>query len=401
MAGNQKVVLLIENSRESGRAFLRGVSQYARLHRPWTFYCEPPFYYRASTYNSYRWAGIRKRTLADLKAWGATGIIARDSVDMDGIIGMGLPTIFFRAVTTVLRKGFPYVITDNEAIGRMGAEHFLDRGFRNFAYLGYHDMPWSNERAKSFDKRIAEAGFQTHFFEELRSSKRPSLNKDQNTIKKWLEGLPKPVGIMVCNDNRAHDVIEVCKIIGMRIPEKIAVLGVDNDELECELMDPRLSSVAINCERAGYEAAQLLDKIMDGEEVTKQVVLAHAMYVVSRQTTDIEAVEDEDVAFALRYIREHAHTPIGVQDVADSVALTIRALQKKFRLVLDRTIHDQIQNVHIEQARQMIVGTNLQISEIALSLGYSGAEKLSRSFRNKMGMAPLEYRKQYGSYIPH
>ena len=206
---------------------------------------------------------------------------------------------------------------------------------------------------------------------------------------------------MVCNDNRAHDVIEVCQIMGIHIPEEIAVLGVDNDELECELMDPRLSSVAINCEQAGYEAANLLDKIMHGKKVRKQIVLAPAMYVVSRQSTDIEAVDDEDVALALRYIREHAHTPIGVQDVADSVALTVRALQKKFRLFLNRTVHDQIQNTHIEQARQMIVGTNLQISEIAMNLGYSGAEKLSRSFRNKMGMAPLEYRKQYGFYMPH
>jgi len=397
----QKVVLLIENSRESGREFLRGVAKYARLHRSWTFYCEPPFYYRTVTYKSYRWAGIRKRALSELKAWGATGIIARDSVKMDEVIAMGLPTIFFRATTTVLRQGFPYVITDSEAIGRLGAEHFLERGFRNFAYLGFNDLPWSIERAKSFGKRIAEAGFQTHFYEESRSRSRPSYKKEQKMIEKWLGRLAKPVGIMVCNDNRAHDVIEVCKIMGVHVPEEIAILGVDDDKLECELLEPSLSSVALNCERGGYEAAELLDKMMRGEKVGRQFVLIKPTHVVSRQSTDIEAVEDEDVALALRYIRQHARTPIGVQDVADSVALTVRTLQKKFRLVLDRTVHHQIQIARIKQAQQMLVETNLNISEIALSLGYSGAEKLSRTFRSRTGIGPREYRRRYGEPPTH
>lgn len=396
MAETQKIVLLIENSRESGREFMRGVAKYARHHRPWTFHFETPFHYKAATYKLHRWAGIRKRTMSELKAWGATGIIARDCVDMDEIISLDLPTILFRAIDTELRKGFPYVITDSEAIGRLAAEHFLDRGFRNFAYFGFNNIPSSNERGKTFSKKIDQAGFQVHLYEESQSRSQRSLEKEQMAIGNWLRGLVKPVGLMVCNDHCARDLIEISMNMGIRVPEEVAILGVDNDELECELMDPSLSSVALNCERAGYEAAELLDKMMHGTEVEEKVVLVQAKYVVPRRSTEIEAVQNKDVADALRYIRDHAHTPIQVQDVAYSVALSVRALEKKFRLELDRTIFDQIQNTRMEEARRMLIETNLQISEIALSLGYSGAEKLSRSFRKEMGMTPLKFRRRYG-----
>ena len=215
----------------------------------------------------------------------------------------------------------------------------------------------------------------------------------------WLKSLPKPVGLMACNDYRGRQVIEACKTAGILVPEEVAVLGVDNDEVICNLANPPLSSIQLNVRRAGYEAAELLDKLMSDKEVTSQKIDVLPTHVITRQSTDIMAISDREVASALRFIRKHSREPIQVSDVARAVALTSRSLQRKFRSVLNRSVHNEISYARMERISQLLIETHLPISLIASEFGFSDVAHMARSFRKIKGTTPLAFRKKYGPKV--
>jgi LacI family transcriptional regulator len=257
--------------------------------------------------------------LSRLKKWGANGIIAPDAKENKQLIQMGVPTIVYR-MTRKATPGLPAVIADNASVGEMVAEHLLELGFRNFAYCGINGRPWSKERSESFNKRIEEAGSETSFFNRASRLHGPhSFETEQARMVDWVKSLPMPVGLMAGNDDCGGHVMEACKIAGLSVPDKVAVLGVDNDEFICELTDPPLSSVAFNTEKAGYEVAELLDKLMTRKQkMTGQRVTVRPTHIVTRQSSDILAIEDNDVVMAIRFIRQHAKEVIGVDDVVDT-----------------------------------------------------------------------------------
>jgi LacI family transcriptional regulator len=375
-----KVILLIETSRAYGRALLRGITKYSRLHGPWVFYSEP---------------GGLEKAMPHLEGWGANGIIMRDSLKGEKVIKMRVPVI----VTVHLKEqisGFPFIDTDGVKIGEMAAEHFLNRGLQQFGFCGYNELHWSRARCQNFARKIAEAGFDTNIYKPKVTKRRRFVEKEQLLMAEWLKSLPKPVGVMAANDDRGRQLTEVCKIVGLRVPEEVAILGVDNDDLVCELSDPPLSSVALNVIRGGYEAAELLDRLMKGEKMRNQSIIIPPMHIEVRQSTDILAIEDKDIIDAVRFINENARHPIRVGEVADTVALSRRVLQQRFRRSLNRTVHDEIRRARMEQVARMLAETNLSVSEIASTLGYSGVEKISRYFRREIGMTPVAYRKHYG-----
>ena len=375
-----KVILLIETSRAYGRALLRGITKYSRLYGPWVFYSEP---------------GGLEKAMPHLEGWGANGIIMRDSLKGEKVIKMRVPVI----VTVHLKEqisGFPYIDTDGVKIGEMAAEHFLNRGLQQFGFCGYNELHWSRARCQNFARTIAEAGFDTNIYKPKIAKRRQSIEKEQLLMAEWLKSLPKPVGVMAANDDRGRQLTEVCKIVGLRVPEEVAIIGVDNDDLVCELSDPSLSSVALNVERGGYEAAELLDRLMQGEKMRNQSIIIPPTHIEVRQSTDIMAIEDKDIVNAVRFINENARHPIRVGEVADTVALSRRTLQQRFRRSLNRTVHDEIRRARMKQVARMLAETNLSVSEIALTLEYSGVEKISRYFRREMGMTPVAYRKRHG-----
>jgi LacI family transcriptional regulator len=214
----------------------------------------------------------------------------------------------------------------------------------------------------------------------------------------WLKSLPKPVGLMTCTDDRSQDVVEASKIAGVHVPEDLAIIGVDNDELVCELSSPPLSSIALNTQRSGYEAAELLDKLMSRKRIkmANLTIVVHPTHIVTRQSTDILAIEDRDVVAAVRFIRRNAREMIQVDDVVDTVAVSRRSLEQRFRRELGCSVLAEIKRARIDQVARMLVETNLSVSQIALALGYSGVENIARYFRSEKGMSPLAYRKLYG-----
>lgn len=376
-----KVILRIETSVAYGRGLLSGIAKYSRIHGPWAFYSEP---------------GHEETALPRLEKWGASGIITRipDIKKTQQFIIKGLPAILVPLEEEI--PDFPNIIDDCVTAGRMAAEHLLDRGFWKFAYCGFSDMHWSRERRESFSKRIAEAGFETHCYERPRAKVQRLYEKELALLANWLKSLPKPVGLMTCDDEHGRHTIEACKIAGLHVPEQVAIIGTDNDELVCELCDPPLSSVAVNTERAGYEAAELLDKMMAGRKMKNKNIIVHPTHIVTRQSTDILAIEDHDVVQAVRFIRQHTKEPIQVSDVVDAVTLSRRVLEKRFRKVLNRSVLEEIRRVRIAQVVWMLIDTNLSISQIASALGYPSVKHIARYFRQEKAVSLVAYRKQYG-----
>ncbi|MDP8245378.1 MAG: DNA-binding transcriptional regulator [Candidatus Hinthialibacter antarcticus] len=374
------VVLPIESSRSSGRALLRGIAKYSRLHGPWTFYWEP---------------GGLDEVLPRLKNLNTDGIIMRDSELVQEVIELGIPLIVvghhFKKV-----EGVTNIISDSKAIGRMAAEHILKSGLKHFAYCGFDDKPWSVERSESFSAQISNAGYKTSIYKPPSNPLTLTWEKEQDFLVKWIKKLPTPVGLMCCNDDRSQQALQASKLAGMKVPDELAIIGADNDELICELSDPPLSSVSVNFERAGYEGAAVLDQLMDGKDDENRDIMIHASHVVPRLSTDITAIDDADVSKAVRFIRLHATDNICVSDVVEVVTLSRRVLEKRFRDQLGTTLLQEIRRVRTDKIAQMLIETNLSVSQIALSLSFNGNEHISRYFQREKNMSLLKYRKTYG-----
>ncbi len=285
----------------------------------------------------------------------------------------------------------PNIISNDSAIGKMAAEHLLNRNFKHFAFYGAgKDYFWSEGRKESFSNTISKAGFNAFSWPPKSTSIKTSK---QNHVVEWLKSLSKPLGVMVCNDDRAYDLIEACKTANFKIPEDVAVIGVGNDELICDFSDPPLSSIMLNTEHAGYQAAQLLEKMIIGKKKSCSDVQVEPLYTMKRLSSDIMAVEDKNISKAVRFIHDNAANNIHVGDVVKFVPLSRRALYQKFKDIIGRPIYDEIRRARMDYAARMLAETNLSVLEISWKLGYPDSKNLSRMFKKEKGMTLLQYRK--------
>ena len=379
-----KVVLLIESSRASGRALLNGVADYAHYHGPWSFYWEP--------------AGL-ETSRPKLKSLQADGIIMRDGYRLDEVLSLGIPAVVVGHKSKEV-PGVVNVITDSAHIGRIGAEHLIQCGFKNFAFVGFSSSlnetaSWSQVRAENFSLRIGEFGFATQNY-RLQSASGRNWVRERNALVTWLKSLPKPIGLMACNDDCGVQVMEACKIAGLSVPDLIGVIGADNDEIVCGLSNPAMSSVAINFERAGFEAAEALQRLMHGAPPAMSKINVPATHIVARRSTDVVAVSDPALGRALRFIRDHSRKAIGVSDVAQATGFSRRALERRFRSEIGISILEQIRKARTEQICKMLVETNLPVGQIAESLGFEDVQHFARYFRSAREVSPLAYRKSFG-----
>ena len=371
-----RVILILETSRFFGRKFLLGIAKYARLHGHWSFYTEPNGFVS---------------NLPELRDWHADGIIMRDIKASEQVLSLKIPTVLVPH-NHESHPEIPSVKTNGEAISKMAADHLFDRGLRNFAYCGFDDSSWSLERQNYFEKLINARGYTLSIFQQPRCSAKRRWETDQTLMADWLGKLTKPVGIMACNDDRGQHVLEACKIEQLRVPEEVAVIGVDNDDLICDLCDPPLSSVALDTENAGYEAAKLLDNLMKGNKEVDNTIWVEPTYVQTRYSTDIVATEDKDLANAISFIRDNFRRNIRVKDVVESTMLSRRCLELRFRKRLSRSIIAEIRRTRVEYISKMLVETDLSISEIAYGLGFSSVEHISRYFQREVGQSLRDFR---------
>jgi LacI family transcriptional regulator, galactose operon repressor len=372
-----KVILIIETSRAFGRRLLLGITKYARLHGPWAFYREP---------------GGLQSNFPKLKDWHADGIIIRDTNICKQLFDLNKPTILVPHNREMYGE-YPTIKTNGETISKMAADHLLDKGLKNFGYCGFDDFPWSRERQEHFKKYLNNKNFYVSIFSQSKSPSKRKWEREQTLMAEWLKSLPKPVGIMACNDDRGQHVIESCKLAELHIPEEVAVIGVDNDDLICDLCDPPLSSVTLNVEKAGYEAAKLLDNLMRGDNPINKSIIVNPLYIRARYSTDIIATEDFELTKAISFIRKNFRRGIQVGDVVESTTLSRRSLEQRFRKKLSRSINSEIRRVRIEHICKLLVETDLPISEIAYGLGFSSVEHISRYFKREAGKSLRDFRK--------
>jgi LacI family transcriptional regulator len=373
------VILLIESSRASGRDLLRGVASYSHHHGPWSFYWEP---------------GGLEKAWPVLRTLDANGVILRDVEKLDEVLAQGIPAVVIGHRQQEV-PGLVNVVTDSEAIGRMAAEHLLHCGFRHFAFCGVEERPWSQLRGEFFAARIREAGLETLFYEVPPARQADSWRGERQSMAAWLAGLPKPLGLMAANDERGQQVIEACRIAGLQVPDEIAVIGSDNDEVVCGLSDPPLSSVAINFARAGYEAAAALDTLMHGRRKLPPRIVAPATHVVARRSTDMLAIEDVPVARALRFIREQGRQNLSVSAVVSAAGVSRRLLEKRFRKLLGRPILKEIRRVRVDHIARLLVETDLPVAQIADTLGFADMQHVARYFRAEKQASPVAYRRAH------
>jgi LacI family transcriptional regulator len=385
MSSIRKVMLLIESSRGSGRALLQGIARYSHDHGPWSFYWEP---------------GGLEKAWPRLKSLDLQGMILRDVGKLEEALEFGIP-----AVVVGHRKaevaGLVNVVTDSETIGRLAAEHLLACGFRHFAYCGLKDSPleratWSRLRGAGFTRRIEEAGYKSCSF-TIPAFPKQSMRQERKAIARWLRLLPRPVGVMACNDDCGVQVMEACKLAALAVPDVVGVVGADNDEAVCGLSDPPMSSVAINFERAGYEAAQALDQMMRKVRGVPARITVSPTHIVARRSTDVVAVEDLHLVKALRFIRDHTREPVLVSQVAAAAGLSRRALERRFRQRIGHSILHEIRRLRSELIAHLLIETHLTVGQIADAMGFADVQHFARYFRAAKQMTPLAYRKILGS----
>jgi LacI family transcriptional regulator len=291
----------------------------------------------------------------------------------------------------------PHVMVDHAEVGRLAARHFLERGVRHFGFVGYPQHAFSVGRERGFREVVESAGFTVAaFLERQQRIQDPTgLWIWNEPLIQWIDALSKPVGILASNDIQGAQVSEYCRQLGLVVPDQVAIVGVDDDDLLCELSRPPLSSVALPGERIGYEAARLLDRCLKGAAPRKRIVVLPPAGVVVRQSSDLLAVADPHVSAALRFIRRHADRPIQVRDVLREVPVARRALERWFRKSLQRSISEEIRRVHLERSRQLLLQTDMSLAAVALNSGFLDGRQLSVVYRRETGLTPSAFRRQF------
>ena len=380
MTTRPRVALLIETSNAYARDVLQGIRSYLSEHQSWSIYLGE--HGRGEIMPSW------------LRRWKGDGIIARveNQQIADELLQIGLPTI--DVSNGVPASPFPRVATDSRAVIRMVAEHLIERGFKNFAYCGDSRYQWSVLRSCLFSDYLLRAQYACSVFDGTSKpgAKDRTWEKDVADIARWLKKTPKPVGVMACYDIRGQQVLEACRRAGLVVPDEVGVVGVHNDELLCDLCDPPLTSVIPNARRAGYEAAALLDRMLRGERVATQAVLLEPVGIACRQSSDVVALSDAGIAKAVRFIRDHACEGITVDDVLSAVPMSRTVFEKRFRKLLHRTPHEQISQVRIERAKQLLSTTELSVAAVAERAGFEHVAYFSVAFKRLVGETPAGFR---------
>ena len=380
MSNRRSVALLIETSNAYARRLLDGIIAYQREHELWSIYI-----------------GEQERGArppAWMKNWRGDGIIAR--IETESIASVvrrtKAPTVDVSAARRV--PELPWVETDDRAISRLAVQHLVDRGFRTLAYCGEPQFNWSRWREEEFLSCAETAGCEHFIFQgKSRVEEGYSWTRERRRLKAWVERLPKPVGVMACYDFKGQQLLDVCRELDVPVPERVAVIGVDNDARFCRLCTPPLSSVIPDTHRAGYEAAKLLDRMMRGEPVKAEPLLVPPLGIADRQSTDVFAIDDPDVVAVLRYIRQHACERITVADLLRVAPLSRRMLEQRFLKLLRRTPHAEITRIRMDRAGRLLRETTLSLQEIAQRVGYGDPLYLSRAFKKYTGVAPRAYRR--------
>jgi len=381
MNPTRRIALLLDRGLSFVRGVIRGVRVYAADKPNWILRDAPP----------------RLHVVSHVRDWKPHGIIAGLVLPRVAhqLAGMGIPLV--DTACTLPSLDVPTVDVEHAAAGRMAADYFVERKFDHFGFFGSASAVYSRILEAAFRRRLAETGHDaaschTEYLADLTT---PALwRKSAEKTHRWLRQLGKPAAVLCCEDAPARYLADVCAQIGLKVPEEVALLGIGNDDLECTLTQPALSSIAVPSQRIGYEAAALLDRLMSGETPLRAPLLLPPLHVVTRHSTDVMAIDDEIVQAALQYIRQHAGEDLSVAELTHGLAVARRLLERRFRSLLGRSVLDEICRVRIERAKELLTDTHLPITAVAAQAGFRSARRLDVVFAKRTGLSPTAYRRR-------
>jgi LacI family transcriptional regulator len=382
MGSRAKVAILIDTATTWGSGLIEGVAEYANARDDWQCFLGP--------------RGKYDRLLLP-DNWDGDGVIARVTHQAlaDQLIARKIPAVD----VSWYRFGGGQIVRctcDEVSIADLAANYFIERGFRQFAYCPSSVRPNYVDRfGAAFIETLRKRGYVCHAFEPSADvdSFLPSASELARMID-WLQTLPKPIGLLAFDSVQARQVTESCHLARITVPDEVAVLGGEHDLLSCTISKPQLSSIDHSPRRVGWKAAELLGQILSGQAVPQEVLLPAAR-VITRQSTDTVAVEDDMLASAIHFIKQNSGRHIQVRDILRDVPISRRALEKGFRKCLGRSPAQEIRRVRVEHAVQLLCDTSWSMPRVASACGFERPELLTRAFRRELKTTPSAFRKEH------
>ena len=378
-----KILVLIDYSSEFSRRLMRGLIKYSKANGPWIFYRLPSYY--KTLYGKdgiVEWAKERE----------ADAIIALwDHEGTNRLQQLNIPVLLQNYKE---RSSFYSNITgDYYGTGAMAAKFFIKRKFQNFAFYGSQGVVWSRERAHGFRDKVEKAGGNYYYFESenLRSE---DWSKSHVMLDEWLISLPKPVAMLACDDNFALQISEICKMKNIKIPKDVSLMGVDNDDLICNLSDPPISSIELDVEKGGYEAGRLIHQLIKKDKTEPFNIIINPTRIELRQSTEIYNVENEYIDTVVKYLIKNFDTEINIDALSEIVPLSRRNLEIKFKKEMDTSIYQFILTLRINHFANLLLTTDRSLFDLALESGFNEYKNISRVFKKFKGITPIEYRLQ-------
>ena len=377
-------VLIISDFTESfSHKLLAGLVDYSRAKEQWIVRRMPPEYKQQ--------IGI-PGVIRLAKEW-----------DIDAVVGQFEPTddigLFAEngivAIAQDYKKKFtsiPNVTGDYIGTGRMAARFFIERGFKNFGFFGFNDVCWSDERCDGFRREVEAAGFGDSFYAYRMQEIDMVWYYQRNRLREWLRTIPKPIAIMACDDNQGTNLIEACHGIGIKIPSEVSVIGVDNDETLCSLGSTTLTSVQVDIEEGGRQAAALVERLVADPATPADDVVLKPVKIVQRMSTAAFATGDQHILKAILFIHKNVQKKISVSDVMAEAALSRRLLERRFKEVTGKTLYEYITDQKLKHFAEQLEDTDEQVINIALSMGEIDTKSISRRFKQIYGCTPVEWR---------
>lgn len=382
----KRILLLVDYSSDFSRNLLKGLIEYSKKYGPWLFYRLPSYYKTL-----YGKEGI----IEWAKNWNADAIIAQwDHEGTNLLRALDIPIILQNYKNR--SPHFSNLTGQYFETGVMAANFFITRQFKNFAFYGNKNAIWSHERAEGFRSLIEKKGGNYYYFESENTVEEQWDNIHMQ-LDNWLSSLPKPIGLFACDDSYALQVTEVCKINGIGIPNEISLLGVDNDELICNLSDPPISSIVLDTYKGGYDAGRILDMFFKGERKEPCNIVIQPIRLELRQSTEKYDINNEYVLKVVNFIGNNFKQEIGIDSLTKLVPLSRRNLEVKFKEEVGTSIYQFILSCRVDYFAHLLLTTERSLFDIALESGFNDCKNISRVFKKFKGCTPLEYKEKYCS----
>lgn len=383
-----KLLIISDFSESFPNKLLEGIVAYSRRKEQWAICRMPPSYKNL--------VGIRG-VVDWAKDWGADAVIGQfeisDEVDLfakNGIVAVAQD--FKRRFTTI-----PNLTGDYRGMGRMAARFFIEHGFKHFGFFGFNKVCWSDERREGFLQELQSAGYGDSFYPYLQQNIDQLWFYGKEELDGWLNALPKPIGIMACDDNQGVNLIEACHALGIKVPSEVSVIGVDNDELLCSLCSTTLSSIQVDIVGGGIQAAQMIEERVAHPDLPSRDIVLHPIKIIGRLSTAAYATTDEQISKALLFIHHNFLKKISVGDVMGEVAMSRRLLERRFKDVTGKTLYQYITDLKIKYFAELLQSSDEPVVNLALTLGETDTKSISRRFRQLYGCTPGEWRTNHKS----